>query len=71
MQAFIIVILFTINSVMHGYHVYKDIWKSAHGEEMQCQCEASNVHGLYTVSIMQYETIMDTFHGKFLPFVAY
>ena len=24
-------------------HVYKDIWTSAHGEELQCQCEAGNV----------------------------
>ena len=28
---------------MHGYHVYKYIWTSACGEELQCQCEADNV----------------------------
>ena len=44
---------FTIDSVVHGYHVYKDIWTSERGEELQCQCEArcggSNVFPLCNV----------------------
>ena len=37
---------FAINSVVRGYHVYKDIWTSARGEELQCQRETGNVHDL-------------------------
>ena len=44
---------FAINSVVRGYHVYKDIWISAHGEELQCQHETGNVHDLYAVSVMR------------------
>ena len=43
-----------INSVVRGYHVYKDIWTSARGEELQCQRETGNVHDLYAaVSVMR------------------
>ena len=44
---------FAINSIVHGYHVYKDIWTSVCGEELQCQCETGNVHDLYAVSVMR------------------
>ena len=44
---------FAINSVVRGYHIYKDIWTSARGEELQCQHETGNVHDLYAVSVMR------------------
>ena len=43
---------FAINPVVRGYHVYKDIWISVHGKELQCHCESGNVHDLQTVFIM-------------------
>ena len=49
---------FAINSVVYGYHIYNDIWTSARGEELQCQCEAGNVHDLYAVSIVRCGTIV-------------
>ena len=44
----VIVILY---SAVRGYHVYKDIWTSANGVELQYQREIGNVHDLYAVSI--------------------
>ena len=44
---------FAINSVVRGYHVYKDIWTSACGEELQSQRETDNVHDLYAVSVLR------------------
>jgi len=39
-----------IDSVVHGHHVYKDIWTPFLGEELQC-CRAGNVHDLHAVAM--------------------
>ena len=55
---------FVINSVVRGYNVYKDIWTSARGEELQCQRETGNVHDLYAVSVMQRGNTVGHFSRK-------
>ena len=66
MQAFVIAILY---HQVHGYHIYKDIWTTVCGEELQCQCEVGNVHDLYAVSIMQCGTIVGHVSWKIFNWV--
>ena len=47
---------FCLNSVVRGHHIYKDIWNSIHGEELNCKREISNVHDLYAVSVIKHGT---------------
>ena len=44
---------FRLDSVVRGHHVYKNIWSSMLGEELQCICEMGNVHDLYAVGIVK------------------
>ena len=44
---------FLVESVVRGHHVYKTIWSSALGEELQCHREVSNIHDLYAVSVIK------------------
>jgi len=43
--------MFVLESVLCGYHVYKEIWSSMLGEELQCLREIRNIYDLYTVKI--------------------
>ena len=43
-------------SVVHGHHIYKDIWSSMHGEELHCKHEIGNFHDLYAVSVIKHGT---------------
>ena len=56
---------FAINSVVRGYHVYKDIWTSTRGEELQCQRETGNAHDLYAVSVTRRGNIVRDVSHKF------
>ena len=38
--------MFLLESVVHGYHVYKEIWTSILGEELQCIHEVRNIYDL-------------------------
>ena len=44
---------FSVESVIRGHHVYKAIWSSVLGEELQCHREVGNIHDLYAVSIVK------------------
>ena len=41
-----------------GHHIYKDIWISICGEQLQYNCEIGNgnVHHLYAVFVVKHET---------------
>ena len=45
---------FGLNSVVHGHHIYKSIWSSMLGEELQYVHEMGNVHDLYIVQGRRY-----------------
>ena len=42
-----------LDSVVRGHHIYKDIWSSMIGEELQCVREVGNVHDLYAVGVVK------------------
>ncbi len=43
--------VFIFDSVIRGYHVYKDIWTPHIGEVLDCQAEPGNIHDLYAVVV--------------------
>ena len=43
---------FSMNSIVQGFHVYKDIWNPEIGEVLICKQEFWNLHDPYTVSIV-------------------
>jgi len=45
--------LFTMESAVHGYHVYQSIWNSRVGEQLECRCENDNIHNMYAVAVMK------------------
>ena len=40
---------YSLESVVRGHHVYKEIWNSFIGEELSCQREDGNIHVMYAV----------------------
>ena len=46
---------FRLDSVVHGYHIYKNIWSNMLGKELQYIHEMGNVHDLYIVGVIMME----------------
>ena len=44
---------FLLELAVCGYHVYKEIWSSILGEELQCFCEIGSIHDLYAVKVVK------------------
>ena len=34
---------FTVDAMIRGYHVYKDVWDSEVGEMLSCEAERNNI----------------------------
>ena len=51
-------ISFTVDSMIRGNHVYKDIWDSHLGEELTCRRERNNIHDPYTVAVLKSDVIV-------------
>ena len=49
---------FQKESCVRDYHIYKDIWNAALGEELQCQRETGNSSDLYAVAVVKDSTIV-------------
>ena len=47
-----------INSVVRGYHVYKDFWEAATGEILRCREERTNIHNPFTVAIIKDDSVV-------------
>ena len=45
--------LFTMESAIRGYHIYKDIWNSTVGEQLDHHREADNIYNMYAVSVIK------------------
>ena len=45
--------LFTMETAVHGYHVYQNIWNSRVGERLECRCEDDNIHDMYVVAVIK------------------
>ena len=45
---------FSIESMIRGYHVYKDIWNDPDcDEELECKCEPGNSSDPYTMAVLK------------------
>ena len=42
-----------VESAIRGYHVYKEVWDAAIGEELLCRSEPANPNDLYAVSVVR------------------
>ena len=42
-----------MESVVRGYHVYKEIWSSVTGKELQCIHKIGNVSDLYAAKVVK------------------
>ena len=45
-------------SCVKGYHVYKDVWTVATGEELVCQREQGNAQDIYAVAVIKDDTVV-------------
>ena len=36
---------------VRGYHIYKDVWRAAEGEDLECERETNNTHDTYAVAV--------------------
>ena len=43
---------------VRGYHVYKDTWEAAIGEQLECVREQSNAVDWYAVAVLKDDTIV-------------
>ena len=44
--------MFSVDSCVCGYHVYKNIWPATIGETLRCQPEPGNIHDPYCVAVV-------------------
>ena len=44
---------FFVDSVVRGFHVYKDVWNPVVGETLICEKEFGNLHDPYAVSVVR------------------
>ena len=53
---------FVVDSVVRGYHVYKDVWGAAAGEPLQCFWEPGNQSDPYAVAVRQRDNTVTVGH---------
>ena len=56
---------FLLNSVVRGYHVYKDYWEAATGEILRCREERTNIHDPFAVAIIKGDSVVGHVPQKF------
>ena len=44
---------FTVEAMVRGYHVYKDVWSAALGEQLSCQREPTNTRDPFAVAVVR------------------
>ena len=44
---------FSVDAMIRGYHVYRDIWDAAVGEELKCKREIGNQNDPYAVAVIR------------------
>ena len=49
---------FSVESMVRGYHVYKDIWAASIREHLLCRRETTNLADRFSVAVMKDETIV-------------
>ena len=48
----------TINSIIRGYYIYKDVWSSFIGEVLYYCCDVHNHHDLFAVAVCKEITVV-------------
>ena len=43
---------YIVETIVCGYHVYREVWEAAVKEVLPCQQEHGNVHDPYTVAVL-------------------
>jgi len=49
---------FEVESVVRGYHIYKDIWSAAVGTTLPCRQESFNPHDSYAVALIKDDLVV-------------
>lgn len=49
---------FSVESMVRGYHVYKDVWTSSVGEHLPCRRETTNLADRFAVAVMKGATVV-------------
>ena len=44
---------FEFDSVIRGYHIYKEIWEASHGEMLNCVRETGNSFDPFAVAVIR------------------
>lgn len=44
---------FSVETMIRGYHIYKDVWKSSVGEQLLCEIEENNRQDSHTVAVVR------------------
>ena len=44
--------IYTIQTCVRGYHIYKEVWEAPLGQLLLCQRELGNVHDPYAVAVV-------------------
>ena len=49
---------FSVQAMVRGYHVYRDVWAASIGELLPCEREAGNASDRYAVAVMKYFAVV-------------
>ena len=49
---------FTVEAMVRGYHIYKEIWESSVGEQLICEIEETNRHDSHAVAVVKSRTVV-------------
>ena len=49
---------YAVQTVVRGYHVYKEVWSATVGQVLPCQQERGNVHDSYSVATVDGNTVV-------------
>lgn len=44
---------FSVETMIRGYHIYKDVWKSSVGEQLLCEIEENNRQDSHAVAVVR------------------
>ena len=54
----IIMVSFSVEAMVRGYHIYNSIWTAAVGEEFPCKREITNTFDPFAVDMMRGDTVI-------------
>ena len=66
-QIFTMALEFNFESMVRGYHVYKDVWDATIRETLPCKVESGNASDPYAVALKQGSTIAGHVNGRAMP----